>query len=130
MNMKKFLISVFLAVASVTCFAQTQQWFQATSFAAKPSYSPTWSDWESSTVKICFDFVNQTITIYSPQIQIYKVIRQVPAPRDNSGYQEKYQVMGQNGYYYFVRLRIENNGNSQLYVDANDGSIVYNVVRI
>ena len=91
--MKKFLISIFLAVASVTCFAQTQQWFQATSFAAKPSYSPTWSDWESSTVKICFDFVNQSITIYSPQIQIYKVIRQVPAPGEISGYGTKWILL-------------------------------------
>lgn len=128
--MKKIIFAIILAFVTTTAFAQTQQWFQATSFSAKPAYSTTWSDWEPSTVKICFDFVNQTITIYSPQIQYYQVIQQVPAPYDPNGIQEKYLVRGINGYNYYIRLRIENNGNSQLYVDANDGSIVYNVKRI
>ena len=128
--MKKFIITLILAIATTTAFAQTQQWFQATSFSSKPANSPTWSDWEPSTVKICFNFVDNTITIYSPQIQYYQVIQQVPAPYDSNGVQEKYLVRGANGYNYYVRLRIENNGNSQLYVDANDGSIVYNVKRI
>lgn len=128
--MKKILILLTTILISVSAFAQNTQWFQSTDFAYREAYSSTWSDWQPSNVKICFDFTNQTITIYSPQIQIYKVIRQVPAPRDNSGYQEKFQVMALNGFYYYVRLRIENSGNSQLYVDANDGSIVYNVRRI
>ena len=127
--MKKFILTLLFAVVTSSAFAQTTQWFQATGFAAKPSYSTTWSDWEPSDVKICFDFVNQTITIYSPQIQQYRVIQQVQAPYDSNGVQEKYLVRGLNGYNYYIRLRIEKNGNSQLYVDANDGSIVYNVVR-
>lgn len=128
--MKKILVLLTTILISVSAFAQNTQWFQSTAFAYREAYSSTWSDWQPSNVKICFDFNNQTITIYSPQVQIYKVIRQVPAPRDDSGYQEKYQVMAPNGFYYYVRLRIENSGNSQLYVDANDGSIVYNVRRI
>lgn len=127
--MKKFIITIMLAIASTTAFAQTQMWLKATAFAMKPSYSSTWSEWESSTVRICFDFIDNTITIYSPQIQYYQVIKQVPAPYDSSGVQEKYLVRGINGYNYYIRLRIEKNGNSQLYVDANDGSIVYNVKR-
>lgn len=127
--MKKFILTLLFAVVTSSAFAQTTLWFQATDFAAKPSYSTTWSDWEPSDVKICFDFINQTITIYSPRIQQYRVIQQVQAPYDSNGVQEKYLVRGLNGYNYYVRLRIEKNGNSQLYVDANDGSIVYNVVR-
>ena len=128
--MKKFIITLILAIATTTAFAQTQQWFQATEFAAKPVYSNSWSDWEPSSVKINFNLIDNTITIYSPQIQYYQVIRQVPAPYDSNGVQEKYLVRGVNGYNYYIRLRIEKNGNSQLYVDANDGSIVYNVTRI
>lgn len=128
--MKKFILTIIFAIVTTMAFAQNTQWFQATSFAAKPSYSSTWSEWEASDVKICFDFVNQTITIYSPQIQQYRVIQQVQSPYDPNGYQEKYLVRSINGYNYYVRLRIENSGNSQLYVDANDGSIVYNVRRI
>lgn len=128
--MKRFIVIITLMLVSMSAFAQGTQWFQATSFASKPSYSSTWSDWEPSDVKIKFDYVNQTITIYSPRLQHYRVIRQVPAAYDSSGVQEKYLVMDSNGYNFYVRLRIENNGNSQLYVDAGDGSIVYNVRRI
>lgn len=128
--MKKIVILLTTILISVSAFAQNTRWFQSTAFAYKEAYSSTWSDWQPSNVKICFDFNNQTITIYSPQVQIYKVIRQVPAPKDNSGYQEKYLVMNPNGFYYYVRLRIEKSGYSQLYVDANDASIVYNVRRI
>lgn len=128
--MRRFIIIITLILVSMSAFAQNVQWFQSTSFAAKPSYSSTWSNWESSDVKIKFDFVNQTITIYSPQLQHYTVIRQVPAEYDSSGVQEKYLVMDPYGYNYYIRLRIEKNGNSQLYVDASDGSIVYNVRRI
>ena len=128
--MRRFIVIIALILVSMNAFAQNVQWFQATSFSAKPSYSSTWSSWEDSDVKIKFDFVNQTITIYSQQLQHYTVIRQVPAAYDPSGVQEKYLVMDVNGYNYYVRLRIESNGNSQLYVDASDGSIVYNVRRI
>lgn len=128
--MKKIIVIIALILVSMSAFAQNVQWFQATSFACKSVYSSTWSDWEASDVKIKFDFVNQTITIYSQQLQHYTVIRQVPAAYDSNGIQEKYLVMDVNGYNYYVRLRIESNGNSQLYVDASDGSIVYNVRQI
>lgn len=128
--MKKFILLIATILFSVSTFAQSTAWFQAKSFASKPAYSSTWSAWEPSTVKIKFDFVNQTITIYSPVTQYYQVVQQLPSPYDPSGVQEKYQVIAPNGYYYIIRLRIENNGNSQIYVDANDGSIVYNVVRL
>lgn len=128
--MRRFILTLVLSFITVVSFAQNTAWFQAKSFASKPAYSSTWSDWEPSTVKIKFDFTNQTITIYSPVTQYYQVVQQLPSPYDPSGVQEKYQVIAPNGYYYIVRLRIENNGNSQIYVDANDGSIVYNVVRL
>lgn len=128
--MKRIIVIIALLLTTTVTFAQNTMWFQAFSFAAKPSYSSTWSDWEDSDVKICFDLYNQSITIYSAQLQQYKVIQQVQAPYDPTGLQERYYVRAQNGYFYYIRLRIENNGNSQLYVDANDGSIVYNVIKI
>lgn len=128
--MKKLILLIATILISVSTFAQNTVWFQATSFASKPANSSTWSSWQSSSVKIKFDFVNQAITIYSPVTQHYTVVQQLPSPYDPNGVQEKYQVIAPNGYYYIVRLRIENNGNSQLYVDANNGSIVYNVIRL
>lgn len=128
--MKRILILLTTLLISISTFAQNTQWFQAFSFAYKEAYSPSWSNWEPSTVKICFNFTNQTITIYSPQLQEYQVIQKLQPPYDPDGTQEKYLVRGRNGYNYVIRLRIEKTGNSQLYVDANDGSIVYNVRKI
>lgn len=128
--MKKILILFTTILISVSAFAQNTLWFQATAFAYKPNYSSTWSDWESSNVKISIDQYNEVITIYSQQTQIYKVVQRLPSPYDSSGIQEKYKVIAANGYYYYIRLRIDNEGNSQLYVDANDVSLVYNVTRI
>lgn len=127
--MKKFIITLALVLVSIASFAQNVQWFQATSFAYKPAYG-SWTDWEPSTVKIAFNFSDNTIVIYSPQTQIYAVIRQVPADYDPNGIQEKYYVVNANGSYGYIRLRIEKNGNSQIYIDYSDVSLVYNVRRI
>ena len=128
--MKKiFLTLMFVLFASIS-FAQNIQWYQATSFASKPYNSASWSDWQSSTVKICININNDTITIYSPQTQYYQVISQVQAPYDADGVQVRYVVRNVLNQTLYVRLRIENNGNSQLYVDFADGSIVYNIRRI
>lgn len=127
--MKKFIITAILAIASVSAFAQTQ-WYQASSFASKSAYDYDWSDWEPSTVKMCFNLSNDVITIYSPTTQVYQVVTIMEPPYDPTGTQVKFYVINQYGYYGYVRLRMEDNGNSQVYVDFGDGSIVYNVKRI
>ena len=76
-----------------------------------------------------FDFNNDVIYIYSDKTQIYKVLYQEENPYDSSGQQVKFRVLDQDGDYGHIRLRIENNGNSQIYVDFNNVSWVYNVKR-
>ena len=127
--MKKILFIMTFLMVSLTSFGQVQ-WFKAISFASKPAYSSSWSAWEDSDVKIKFDYGNDVITIYSPTIQIYYVQRIVDSPKDDSGSQVRFYVRNAYGYYGYVRLRMENNGNSQLYVDFVDGSIVYNVRQL
>ena len=126
---KKILALLSFCIMTTICFGQVQ-WYRATSFAAKPSTSYTWSAWEASNVQMLFNLNTDVITIFSPVKQVYKVIQQVEAPYDDSGSQIRFQVRNAAGYYGYVRLRIENNGNSQVYVDFVDGSIVYNVRRI
>lgn len=109
-------------------FAQVQ-WYRSTSFANKTAYG--WSNWQDSNVQICINLNTDVITIYSPTVQVYKVVRIENPPYDDSGNQVKFRVVNPNGYYAYVRLRVENNGNSQIYVDfPGDGtSICYNVIR-
>ena len=73
------------------------------------------------------------ITIYSPRIQVYQVYGMANngnAYRDSSGGTNiKFYVIDQDGDRGEVRLRIERNGNSQIYVDFNNVAFVWNVVR-
>lgn len=126
--MKKLFLVVILTIITNSVFAQTMLWFQSTAFAAKVENSD-WTDWESSEVNICFDLINDNVTIFSPQIQYYHIIKQVQAPYDTDGIQEKYLAEDLEGYYYYIRLRIQNDGTSQIYIDGADYSIVYNVIR-
>ena len=88
-----------------------------------------WSDWISTRINIVFDFTNDKIIIYSTDIQIYKVLEELDPPYDATGRQIAFQVIDQDFTYGIIRLRIENNGNSQIYIDFKDISIVYNVKR-
>ncbi len=126
---KKILALLSFCIMTTICFGQVQ-WYRATSFASKTANSSYWSAWEESNVQMMFNLTTDQIIIYSPITQRYNVIRQVEAPYDASGTQVRFLVTNSNGYYGYVRLRIENNGNSQVYVDFTDGSIVYNVRRI
>ena len=126
--MKRIITSLFFTLIAITSFAQVQ-WYQATSFASKPAYGE-WSPWELSNVKISLNLSTDEIWILSPTRQYYQVIETMPQPYDNGGRQIRFKVLDKNGCYGYVRLRVEYNGNSQLYVDFADLSIVYNVVRI
>jgi len=49
---------------------------------------------------------------------------------ESQGKQTKFYVIDQDGDLGYVRLRIEKNGNSQVYIDFNDVMWVYNVRRV
>lgn len=109
------------------------QWFRSTSFAYKVVNGYTWSDWsdwEGSDVKIKFDLSNDIITIFSPQIQRYRIIDTLTPDYDSSGNQVKFQAVDSEDVLCHIRLRIEDSGNSQIYVDYSNLMFCYNVVRI
>lgn len=117
---------------SIREFQAQTQWFKATEFAVRVVDNgrwTKWSDWESVDINIKFDLSNDLIIIYSQETQIYKVLEQVKSPYDSNGTQVKFRVLDQDYDKGFLRLRVENNGNSQIYVDYADISWVYNVVR-
>ena len=135
--MKKFLIVLFLTLlfgATVNKISAQTVYYRTTQFAIKykTNYGWTnWTNWEKSSMKLKFDLDDDLIIIYSSKIQIYKILSDEGSYVDDSGgKQQKYFVIDQDDDYGYVRLRVEKNGNSQIYIDFNDVMWVYNVVRI
>ena len=90
-----------------------------------------WSDWERSNMTLTIDIDRDVITVYSEKRQVYIVLEYLDSYKDDSGgTQIKYYVIDQDGDKGYVRLRIEKNGNSQVYIDFNDVMWVYNVRRL
>ena len=135
--MKKIIVT-FLFLFGLLCVshvnAQTY-YYKTFQFAIKyKSDSGTWgkwSDWESSDMVLTIDMDNDVITVFSSKKQTYKVLEDMGSYTDESdGKQQKFYVIDQDGDFGYIRLRIEKNGNSQIYVDFNDVMWVYNVRRI
>lgn len=127
--MKKLLFILLLFTLSNNVLAQEIKWFQTTEVAYKLA-GYEWSDWQSSRINIKLDITNLKITIYSNEVQIYRIIDEVEPPYDPNGAQLKYQVIDQDGDYGYLRFRMEKSTNSwQLYIDFNNVSWVYNIIK-
>lgn len=142
MKFKHFLLTIimmltlsFTSIQSVNAQNYTTQWYKTTAFASQTYNYYTqswnnWSTWEKSNMNIKFDLSSDVIVIYSPQIQVYTVFNVGTAYTDTSGGQQvKFNARDAEGDRVDIRLRIETNGNSQIYVDYADMRWVYNVIR-
>ena len=128
--MKKIILGIILTLfMSVPSFSQVIN-FKATSVAIK-EVGYKWSDWQRCDILITFNLKTDKVVIYSRSIQIYKVITQGQNFIDESGGEQvKYKVIDQDDDLGSMRLRVETNGNSQIYIDFADVSWVYNVIRL
>ena len=138
MKRKHFLLTLLMFFTMLgTSVAQnyTSQWYKTTAFASQTYnyYTHTWNNWtpwQYSNMVIKFDLTSDVIIIYSHHIQIYNVLNVVTAYTDTSGGQQvKFNARDSDGDRVDIRLRMERNGNSQIYVDYADIRWVYNVVR-
>ena len=121
--MKKFILLLTMLIGFV---ANAQTFiYQAEEFAYKEKnfygHWMEWSDWEPSSVKITINTDRDIIKIYSPSIQTYLITEHIENYVDlDGGRQSKFRVIDQDGDKGTIRLRIEQNGNSQLYVQFNN----------
>lgn len=82
---------------------------------------------------LCINLNTDKITIYSPTIQVYKVYSTYN--NDNSytdesgGINVKFYVIDRDYDKGTIRLRIERNRNLQMYIDFNNITQVYNIVK-
>lgn len=120
-----FLLSIMAANAQI-------QYYRSTAYAQANVYNGryVWGDWQSSNMTITINLNTDVITIYSPRTQIYCVVSVGDVYYDSDGgKQVPFKVIDQDGDRGTIRLRIESNGNSQIYVDFSNVAWVYNVVR-
>lgn len=137
--MKKFLLMFLFIIFSTNVILAETEWYKTTSIAIKYKkynsynnsyYWTDWSDWEECVCLMTIDFDNDIINIYSNKTQIYKILATENSPYDSSGKQIKFKIIDQDNDVGYLRLRIENNGNSQIYIDFSDIMWVYNVIKI
>ena len=134
--MKKFLFSLLISLCACVMPVSAQTYYyKATDFAYKQvndyGYWTNWSSWEVVNISMTIDFTNDIVSIYSKTPQIYRITEHVRNYTDNSGgVQAEFRFIDQDGDNGTMRLRIETNGNSQLYVEFSNIMWVYNVKRI
>jgi hypothetical protein len=134
--MKKLILTFLLlfGLLSVSNISAQTYYYKTYQFAIKYKANnvwTNWSDWEKSDMLLTINLDDDVITVYSEKRQIYKVLEYMGNYTDESGgKQTKFYVIDQDGDLGYVRLRIEKNGNSQVYVDFGDICWVYNVRRI
>ena len=133
--MRKFLLAlvICLTIPFIETEAQTYR-YQASQFAyrIRNAYGnwTSWSNWQYSQIVIDITMDKDVIIVYSDPRQVYAVYEYVGAENDSGGgRQVYYKVIDQDYDYGTVRLRIEANGNSQMYVDFNDVSWCYSGLK-
>ena len=130
--MKKFLVLLSFLMICGTSFSNDILKWQATSLAYKTvddwgNWS-SWSDWEDVSVLIVINTVTDRVNIYSSTPQEYDVYDTEPREYDNEGGSSiTFHCIDANGLRCDMRIRVQANGQVQLYVDYNDIMFVYNV---
>lgn len=123
--MKKFILIFALLLGLTTTYAQNVSYVTAYEVAIK--IDGYWSEWQPCKVPIKIDLDNDKITIYSNEVQIYRVIGDAETPSDNNGQQIAFIVIDQDGDRGRFRFRVQNNGVKQVYVDFTNISWCYSV---
>ena len=107
--------------------------FQATSLSSKHfneygGYWSEWSDWENCNILVVINSSAEKINIYSSVTQEYDIYDSHDVSYDNDGGQTAtFNCIDADGLRCDVRLRVQSDGQAQLYVDYSDFMFVYNI---
>lgn len=133
--MKRYLI-ILLLLLPLSVFSQSKLIFTTTSYAFARIYDGIyeWDDWEECKIRIIINTETDIVTIYSASTQKYFIYGSYNDGEvyqdEKGGKQIKFYVIDQDRDRGSLRLRIEKNGNSQIYIDFNDCAWCYNVIRV
>lgn len=132
--MKRFVF-VFLVFFSMCCYAgDSIRYYTTTSFSIKKVVNGEWTDWsewEESGMIITMNITKDVVEILSPKAQIYNITENKGLYFDQEdGRNVNFSFVDQDGDKGTMRLRIEKNGNSQMYIEYANVMWVYNLIRI
>lgn len=117
---------------SVLCYGQTYK-YKATDLAIKTyEYGrwSDWSDWERVDILVVINMDKDVITIYSKSTQEYDIIEYLGEENDRDGGSSvKFLCVNEDGSRCHVRIRMQKDGQRQLYVDFSDVMFVYNIIN-
>lgn len=129
--MKRLLLSLLILISSYVV-AQTYN-YTAYEFAYKEAvygYWSSWSNWERCDILVQIDFTRDVVRIYSADTQVYQILDYVKKFTDSSGGQQaEFRFIDQDYDLGTMRLRIERNGTSQMYIEFANVMWVYNIRR-
>jgi len=137
--MKKVLgiivMLLFIPFCNITKVEAQTYVYNTTDFASKEINEDgewgDWSDWEESDMIITMDLNKNVVKVHSPTPQTYHITEFVGKYTDEyGGEQEEYKFYDQDYDKGTMRLRVEENGNSQLYIEFANIMWVYNVKQI
>lgn len=126
--MKKFIITIVLALVCMSSFAQTYRFRSSEyAFGKRNSYgNVVWGKWERCRVLITIDFDNDYIKVYSDREQDYVIVDAGESYQDRSGGSNvDFTAIDEEGIECDVRLRIQRDGTAQLYAFYNNIAWVY-----
>lgn len=126
--MKKYILIFIMFLTTCAINAQVVN-FRTTAFATKQS--STWSSWKNSDMLVTIDFNSDVVTIYSPNIQIYKIYSSVSSYYDKDGdYNMNFKFIDQDGDRGTMTLLQRKSGSSEIYIRFSNVQWCYKVLRL
>ncbi len=123
-----FLTLAFLFGVVLIANAQTLKYYSTDfCYKAKDKYGnwSKWTDWESSNCLISMSFDRRVINIYSNTIQEFDIYDEMGQSSDDNGKSYTLCCIDKDGLRCRVRLRLQNDGVLQMYVEYNDVIYAY-----
>jgi hypothetical protein len=116
-------------MTAIESFAQNYK-FMSTDFAMKykDDYGnwSDWTEWEESHCLVNINLDREEINIYSSEPQEFSIYDSTETEMDDDGGEQmKFMCIDADGLRCVVRLRVQDDGQMQLYVDYNDLMYVY-----
>lgn len=130
--MKKLLfLCSFLMMCGMTVANDVLKW-QATELSYKTADDwgnwSSWSDWEDVSILVVINTANDRVNIYSSEPQEYDIYDYEPEKTDSDGGTSiTFHCIDANGLRCGMRLRVQADGQVQLYIDYSDIMFVYNI---
>lgn len=130
--MKKLLfLCSFLMMCGMTVANDVLKW-QATELAYKTTDNwgnwSDWSDWEDVSILVVINTATDRVNIYSSEPQEYDIYDYEEEEKDyEGGTSVTFHCVDANGVRCDMRIRVQADGQVQLYIDYSNIMFVYNV---